>query len=158
MKKISLIIIIALIIIVSIFLAINFNNKQNIIEIDIEELGKKISESGVFQDEIAKVDKEIVYKAYGFNDNLIKEIVSYQGSGATSEEILILQVNEKENLNEVKEMINNRIEERKEIFVSYLPKEVYKLENNIFRVYNNYIIMCISNDNEKVNEIINQII
>jgi uncharacterized protein YxeA len=158
MKKISLIIIIALIIIVSIFLVINFNNKQNIIEIDIEELGKKISESGVFQDEIAKVDKEIVYKAYGFNDNLIKEIVSYQGSGATSEEILILQVNEKENLNEVKEMINNRIEERKEIFVSYLPKEVYKLENNIFRVYNNYIIMCISNDNEKVNEIINQII
>lgn len=55
-------------------------------------------------------------------------------------------------------MINNRIEERKEIFVSYLPKEVYKLENNIFRVYNNYIIMCISNDNEKVDEIINQII
>lgn len=158
MKRISLIIIIALIIIVSIFLVINFNNKQNIIEIDIEELGKKISESGVFQDEIAKVDKEIVYKAYGFNDNLIKEIVSYQGSGATSEEILILQVNEKENLNEVKEMINNRIEERKEIFVSYLPKEVYKLENNIFRVYNNYIIMCISNDNEKVDEIINQII
>ena len=158
MKRISLIIIIALIIIVSIFLVINFNNKQNIIEIDIEELGKKISESGVFQDEIAKVDKEIVYKAYGFDDNLIKEIVSYQGSGATSEEILILQVNEKENLNEVKEMINNRIEERKEIFVSYLPKEVYKLENNIFRVYNNYIIMCISNDNEKVNEIINQII
>ena len=158
MKRISLIIIIALIIIVSIFLVINFNNKQNIIEIDIEELGKKISESGVFQDEIAKVDKEIVYKVYGFNDNLIKEIVSYQGSGATSEEILILQVNEKENLNEVKEMINNRIEERKEIFVSYLPKEVYKLENNIFRVYNNYIIMCISNDNEKVNEIINQII
>ena len=158
MKRISLIIIIALIIIVCIFLAINFNNKQNIIEIDIEELGKKISESGVFQDEIAKVDKEIVYKAYGFNDNLIKEIVSYQGSGATSEEILILQVNEKENLNEVKEMINNRIEERKEIFVSYLPKEVYKLENNIFRVYNNYIIMCISNDNEKVDEIVNQII
>ena len=158
MKRISLIIIIALIIIVCIFLAINFNNKQNIIEIDIEELGKKISESGVFQDEIAKVDKEIVYKVYGFNDNLIKEIVSYQGSGATSEEILILQVNEKENLNEVKEMINNRIEERKEIFVSYLPKEVYKLENNIFRVYNNYIIMCISNDNEKVDEIINQII
>ena len=135
MKRISLIIIIALIIIVCIFLAINFNNKQNIIEIDIEELGKKISESGVFQDEIAKVDKEIVYKVYGFNDNLIKEIVSYQGSGATSEEILILQVNEKENLNEVKEMINNRIEERKEIFVSYLPKEVYKLENNIFRRY-----------------------
>lgn len=158
MKRISFIIIITLIIIVSIFLVINFNNKQNIIEIDIEELGKKISESGVFQDEIAKVDKEIVYKAYGFNDNLIKEIVSYQGSGATSEEILILQVNEKENLNEVKEMINNRIEERKEIFVSYLPKEVYKLENNIFRVYNNYIIMCISNDNEKVDEIINQII
>lgn len=158
MKRISLIIIITLIIIVSIFLVINFNNKQNIIEIDIEELGKKISESGVFQDEIAKVDKEIVYKAYGFDDNLIKEIVSYQGSGATSEEILILQVNEKENLNEVKERINNRIEERKEIFASYLPKEVYKLENNIFRVYNNYIIMCISNDNEKVDEIINQII
>ena len=68
--------------------------------------------------------------------------------------IVILQVKDKSKLDSVKEKINTRLQERKEAFESYLPKEVGKIENNILIVKGNYVILCISNDNKQVNNIL----
>ena len=95
---------------------------------------------------------------YGFSDEEIKEIVSYQGSGATSEEIVIFQVNDKSYLNSVKEKINTRLEERKEAFEGYLPEEVFKIKNNVLDIRGNYVILCISNDSGTIEETINNYI
>ena len=104
------------------------------------------------------VDKDITMSDYDFTQDEIKNLISYQSTGATSEELVILQVNDKSKLNDVKEKINTRLEERKEAFESYLPEEVFKIDNNILEVKNDYIIMCISNDSNKVNEVINNYI
>ena len=152
---IPIIIIILIAIIVSIIL---FNNNDSSLEIDIEELSKQIVESGVFSDELAKIDNQIVMTDYSFTSEEIKRIVSYQGSGATSEELVVLEVNNKSFLNSVKNKIDTRLNERKEAFESYLPEEVFKIDNNLLEVKGNYLIMCISNDSNKVNEVINNYI
>lgn len=149
---ISIIIVILILAVVGGILVLNNNNKN--IQINIDELATKIMETGAFTDELAKVDGEMIRDNYGFTDEEIKELVSYQGSGATSEEIVIIQVNDKNYLNSVKEKINTRLVERKEAFESYLPEEVFKIDNNTLEVKGNYVIMCISNDSNKVNEAI----
>lgn len=154
-KKVLIAIILVLIIAIVIGTVIFLNNKNKNIEININELAEKIAKSGAFEDELLKVDAEMTMDDYGFSKADIKEIVSYQGSGATSEEIVILQVNDKQSLNSVKEKINQRINERKEAFASYLPKEVFKIENNILKIEGNYVILCISNDSNKVSNVIN---
>ena len=157
-KKILITIVIAIIVLVIVGVILVINNPNKNIQIDINELATKIMETGAFTDDLAKIDSEMIKDDYGFTNEEIKEIVSYQGSGATSEEIVILQVNDKSNLNSVKEKINTRLTERKEAFESYLPEEVFKIDNNILEVKGNYIIMCISNDSNKVNEAINNYI
>ena len=152
-KKIAIIIIIIAIIAVLAMIIIKNNNKT--IQINIEDLASKILQSGAFEDELIKVDSEMIMKDYNFTADEVEEFVSYQGSGATSEEIVILKVKDKSNLNSIKDKINARIEERKEAFQSYLPKEVGKIDNNILRVEGNYVIFCVSNDSSKVNQIIN---
>lgn len=157
-KKVVIpIIIIALIVLVIVVVSVINKDNQNI-QINIEELATNISQSGAFEDELAKVDPEMTKSDYGFSDEEIKEIVSYQGSGATSEEIVIFQVNDKSYLNSVKEKINTRLEERKEAFEGYLPEEVFKIENNVLDIRGNYVILCISNDSGKVEETINNYI
>ena len=99
---------------------------------------------------LLKKEKEKYKQTY----DEIEKLVSYQGSGASSEEIVILQVKDKSKLDSVKEKINTRLQERKEAFESYLPKEVGKIENNILIVKGNYVILCISNDNKQVNNIL----
>ena len=152
-KKIAIVIVIVLIIIAVLGIIINNSNKN--IQINIEELATKIAESGAFEDEIAKIDSEMIMSDYNITTDEVEGFVSYQGSGATSEEIVILKVKDKSNLNDVKDKINSRIKERKQAFQSYLPEEVGKIDNNILRVEGNYVIFCVSNDSSKVNQVIN---
>lgn len=157
-KKVLLIIVTILVVGVIIGIIYFLNNKKENVKIDIEELSSKIIESGAFEDTLEKVDSTMTINNYNFMTSQIKEIVSYQGSGATSEEIVVIQVNEKNNINSIKERINERLDERKEAFASYLPKEVYKIENNVLKVKGNYVILCISNDAKKVSDAINNYI
>lgn len=155
-KKIAIIIIIIIIIaIIAVLAMIIVKNNNKTIQINIEDLASKILQSGAFEDELIKIDSEMIMKDYNFTADEVEEFVSYQGSGATSEEIVILKVKDKSNLNSIKDKINARIEERKEAFQSYLPKEVGKIDNNVLRVEENYVIFCVSNDSSKVNQIIN---
>lgn len=156
-KKVLIIVFLIIILIVTIGV-IFFVDKDENIQINIDELADKIAKSGAFEDELIKADSDILIKDYNFTNEEIKELVSYQGSGATSEEIVVLQVNDKNNLNSVKEKINTRIDERKEAFENYLPKEVFKIENNILKIKGNYVILCISNDAKKVSDVINNYI
>ena len=128
--------------------------KDKNIEINIEDLASKIAETNAFEDKLEKVDSEMIMENYNFSSDEIEKLVSYQGSGASSEEIVILQVKDKSKLDSVKEKINTRLQERKEAFESYLPKEVGKIENNILIVKGNYVILCIYNDNKQVNNIL----
>ena len=154
-KKIVVIIIVIIIIIMAIIIGIMQKNNNKTIEINVEDLATKMQQSGAFEDELVKIDSEMIMNDYNFTANEVEEFVSYQGSGATSEEIVILKVKDKSNLNSIKDKINARIEERKEAFQSYLPKEVGKIDSSILRVEGNYIIFCVSNDSSKVNQIIN---
>ena len=159
MNKKFLIIMVTILIIVVIIGVIYFlNNKKEDVKINIEELSSKIIESGAFEDTLEKVDSTMTINNYNFMESQIKEILSYQGSGATSEEIVIIQVKEKSDIKTIKEKINIRLEERKEAFASYLPKEVYKIENNVLMVKGDYVILSISNDTKKVSDVINKYI
>lgn len=152
-KKIGIICIIILIILIGLAIMV-IKEKDKNIEINIEDLASKIAEANAFEDKLEKVDSEMIMENYNFSSDEIEKLVSYQGSGASSEEIVILQVKDKSKLDSVKEKINTRLQERKEAFESYLPKEVGKIENNILIVKGNYVILCISNDNKQVNNIL----
>ena len=156
MKKKNLIFIIV-VVIVAVVLAVMFipRNSKNI-QINIQDLASKIAESGSFEDQLMQVDSEMVIEDYNFSSDEINELVSYQGSGATSEEIVILQVKDKGKINDVKSKIVTRLAERKEAFESYLPEEVGKIDNNILKVEGNYVILCIANDTNTVNNVLNE--
>ena len=155
-KKIIMVVIAAIVVIALIIGLVIWINRDNAnIQIDINVLGERILESGAFSDELDKIDSEIVMNSYGFTSDEISSLISFQGSGATSEEIVILQVNDKSNLNSVKEKINTRLAERKEAFEDYLPEEVFKIDNHILEVKGKYVIMCISNNSNEVIDTIN---
>lgn len=153
MKK-ALVAIGAIILIVVILVIVFMQKGEKNIQIDIEDLASKMAQSASFEDKLEKVDDGVVLESYNFNSDEVEELVSYQGSGASSEEIVILKVRDKNNLGSIKDKINIRLQDRKEAFESYLPKEVGKIENSVFLTKRNYVILCISNDNTKINELI----
>lgn len=156
-KEMKICLIILLIIIIVAVIIFLQKNEVNI-QINIEGLAEEIAKSSAFEDQLEKVDSEMTMQDYNFSTDEVAQLVSYQGSGASSEEIVILQVKEKININSVKDKINTRLAERKEAFESYLPEEVGKIDNSILRVEGNYIILCVAKDANTVNNVINEYI
>ena len=154
MRK-SMIILVAIVIaIIVVGIGIVFTNKNNNINVDMQKLAEALINAQIFEDDLSEIDRDSVIKKYNFSDENIKNINSYVGTGATSEEILIIELSEQKDINRMKKIIETKIEERKIDFENYLPKEVYKLENYNLEIRGNYIILCVSNDYDKAKEII----
>lgn len=156
MKKNILIILVVLIVIITLNIGvISFNNNKNI-DIDIRKLADDLKNAQIFEDNLSQIDRSSIIKKYEFDNNPITEIISYLGTGATAEEILIMEVSDEKYVKEIEEKIKSKMEENKINFQNYLPKEVYKLENYILESKGKYIVLCVSNDYDKTKEIINK--
>lgn len=150
MKKIWIVILI----IVIIGVIVVFTNDNKGITIDINELSKDIIENIEFEDELNKTDNETASKLYDINNFTSQSV--YMSSGATSEEIAIFEFEDKEACKVALEKANKRIEEQKQNFKDYMPKEMKKLENAMIKNKNQYLIVCITNHPEEVGKILSK--
>lgn len=156
MKKSVLIIIAMILIGIGTIIGIKyiFMDKDKNINLDVKKLEEELISSQIFEDDLNSIERESIIKKYDFDSQKIKNINSYVGTGATAEEILIIELFDKNDIEEIEKIIETKIEERKENFQNYLPEEVFKLENYYLESKGNYIILCISNDYDKAEEII----
>ena len=116
MKKIFLIIFtIFLIIIIGIVASINIF-KENNITLDMQKLALDLINQSIFEDDLSEIDRDSIVKKYNFPNDKIKNIISYMGSGATAEEILLLEVFNREDTGEILNIIKEKLEERKQDF------------------------------------------
>lgn len=155
-KKIVIIGIILIIIIIGVCIKFVFSDTNTEITLDMPKLAEELINAQIFEDQLNEVDKESIIKKYNLNAEKIKNVDAYVRTGATAEEILIMELLDKEDISETKKIVETQIEERKLDFQDYLPKEVFKLENYILESKGNYIVLCISNDSDKAKEIINK--
>lgn len=154
MRKSMIILVTTVTAIIVVGIVIVFTNKDKNINVDMQKLAEALINAQIFEDDLSEIDRDSVIKKYNFSNENIKDINSYVGTGATSEEILIIKLSDQKDINRMKKIIETKIEERKIDFENYLPKEVYKLENYNLEIRGNYIILCVSNDYDKAKEII----
>ena len=156
MKEKILIIVIILLIIIFTVIGVTFIDSNKDRQINPQTLIEELINSSIFEDNLSQIDKETIIKKYEFNNEKIKNIYSYMGTGATAEEILIVELYNSDDIKEFENIIEQKIEERKLDFQNYLPDEVFKLENYNLENVGNYIILCISNDYSKAQNIISK--
>ena len=114
------------------------------VKIDINKLAEGMTQNIKFKDELNETDVDTIKMLYNI-DNAISQKV-YISSGATAEEIAIFEFENKNDLNNALGNANKRIEEQKESFKNYVPEELKKLDNAIITKKGNYLIICITDD------------
>ena len=147
---------IIIIIIILIGAVVIFSTKEKNVTIDINKLSDDIMQNIKFEDEMNKVDKKTTEKLYTIN-NAINQVV-YMSSGATAEEIAIFEFENKEECKEAMENANKRIEEQKESFKDYMPKEMKKLEVSIINTKDKYLMIFVTDNQNGVQKILNKYI
>lgn len=156
MKKIIYVLGIVILVILATIFYMNTSsiNEEREVIIDINKLAEDIKNQKMFDDTLEIIEKDIAITNYNFNNETIQDLVSYVSTGATAEEILVIEAKDKNSIKAIEEKIIERIKERKEAFASYLPNEVYKLENPVLIIKDKYIILCICNNSQNMSEYI----
>ena len=122
--------------------------------LDVQPTPDKLAQEVSFQDQLTKMDQDAALKLYDLTADDVETASLYVGTGATAEEISVWQGKDADAAKKIQDAVNTRIENQKESFVDYNPEEMPKLENPVVVAKGNYVVLCLSGDNENAKKII----
>lgn len=122
-------------------------------EIDMVALTEDLLNNGTYAEELTEVNSKITEKRYAMSDDDIEDVIAYCGTNAVVDEIAVFKAKD---VDSVSEKVAEHIESQKKLFKDYRPDEVPKLDDCVVETAGDYVVVCISADNAKSQEIINK--
>ena len=122
--------------------------------VDAAGLGKALSERVQFDDTMSAVS----YDDLKFYLELPEkcEVGAYMSTGATAEEIFVVQCYNKTDAAAVKVSMQSYLDSQKQEMERYKPEEVARLDNAIFATYGTCVVLCVTNDTDTANAVIKE--
>lgn len=125
--------------------------------VDIKAFAENVVASIEYDDELIVLSENVLDKYYDLPANGIEEYIIYvSGSAATTNELAVFKCSDSSALKDVKAAVESRLSEQNELYASYRPDEVYRLENALIKTEGNYLLLCVSNDNETVEKLFDE--
>ena len=122
--------------------------------IDVHTMAQSLLNDITYEDQLTKVEGNMFQMIYWISQEDIEEYEAYVSTGATAEEIAVIKAKDEATAESMEEKLTDRVEAQKNSFANYIPKEVEKLEEAVVYQEGVYVILSISNDDEKAEEII----
>lgn len=118
------------------------------ISFDIKALGEHIAANGTFEDELIQSD----YLSFAFSEG--SEFVSWFGTGATPEEIIVVDAKSADGAASALAVLNEHLADQKVTFTDYNSWEKPKLNDALVMTAGNYAVYAVSADNAALEEIV----
>ena len=94
--------------------------------------------------------KDSFRNMYGVQYDMLEDgAILYTQEGGKADEISVMKLKKAEDVSLAKEKLSERIGERRHLFEGYKPEEVSKLENAYVFSQGNYVVLLISEKNQK---------
>lgn len=124
--------------------------------VDVTAVADKLQSDITYVDTLTELNSDMIKKLFGLEEGTdYKAGKVYVGSGgATAEEIACFEANDADGAAKIKTALEERIDAQRTAFENYQPQEMDKLNNPVLVARDNYVFMCISDDNTKAEEII----
>ncbi|WP_129598688.1 DUF4358 domain-containing protein [Anaerophilus nitritogenes] len=128
--------------------------KEKVKDVSIEDLDQKINQEVELVD-MVKGNIEQLKTLYDIEKEQIDSFVLYTAStNIKANEIAILKIKDSNDIEKIQEKLKNRIEKQSQNFKEYIPEEYFLIENHVLKNNGEYIVFIISQDAQKIEEII----
>lgn len=128
------------------------------VELNVDDLAKKLATEITYKDELNVLDDDMFETIYSRVDKeSIKEVCVYANSGASAEQVAVIEAKDDGSATEIKNQLGDNLQEQIEANKDYLPAEVPKLEKPVLMQEGKYVILCVSDENEKAESIVKEI-
>ncbi len=126
------------------------------VALNVEEMAEALQSGITFKDQMNEVELPIFYALYNLSEEEVKNAVMVGSTGATAEEIAVVEATSADAAKKVKDAVSERVAFQRSGFENYVPQELEKLEDPVIVTKGNYVILCVSDDDQKAQEIIDK--
>jgi hypothetical protein len=128
--------------------------------LDMRALAEALIGGVVFDDQMEAASDDAFYALYAVDpaDESVADFVLYASTGATAEEVAVIEARDAESAPAVLEFARARVASQKTEFENYAPEEMAKLNDPVLLRAGRYVILCLSNDNASAENIIGDFI
>ena len=123
-------------------------------EVSAAAIGSELREKIAYKDELSEIDTETLKMYIYLDDVTVNDAKIYESTGATAEEIVVLECASNDDAKKAQAAFEQRIEEQKESYEDYVPEELVKLSKPVIITKDNYAILSVSDEPDKAKEII----
>ncbi len=119
-------------------------------EINAGDLAAALNSGAGFAETLTELDAVGAERRLSLNDKDYESITAYIGTMAVCDEFAIIRTNDTKG---VIKKLNNHIEQRRGIYQTYRPAELYKLENVFIDEYKGTVVMVVSGSKDTAKQI-----
>lgn len=124
------------------------NEKKNV-TIDVVATADALIKDIKFVDQMSPIDNVDFFSAlFNIDAKDVKEQKTYTSTGATAEMLSAVKCTDEEAAKRVKEKFETYTKDLSSQYADYKPEECDKLDNPVIKVYNEYVIICVSDEND----------
>lgn len=113
---------------------------------NVEQDTEALLAGGAFSEELEEMDKAIFVRLYGLDEEKLTDGKVYGSTGATAEEVAVLEFDGEEAAKAAVALCEERLAYLKESNESYRPQEMPKLEKAVIRQIGNTVLFLVAND------------
>ena len=126
------------------------------VELDVEALASALQSETVTSDTLTQAAPEMFSSIYFVESDQMEAGAAYLSSGATACEVAVIQSKDASQTKEVEKLFENRVTNQSNLYASYAPEEVTRLDAAIIKSAGSYTVLCVCDDTDKAEEILKE--
>ena len=123
-------------------------------DFDISALATDLDTKITYADTLEPMGVEMAGMFLNLSDVNITTAAIYEGTGATAEEIRVLECATDEDAKKAEQVLRDRVSEQIESFTDYVPEELTKLNAAVIKVSGKYAVLSVSDSPDEAKKII----
>lgn len=127
--------------------------KSNDVTVDIKKLSSDL-QATITSGDVAEVSSDILASTYFLDMEKVEESTAALNSGANGCEVAVVKCKDSAYVSEVEELFKTRAKNQSELFADYNAPEAAKLDAAIIKSAGNYVVLCVTDDTAKAEEIL----
>ena len=122
------------------------------VSVDTAALTTSLTSAISYDNELSELSEEDITNYVTVEDGV--KGVMYMSSGSTAEEVAVFTAPDEATASTMKNNVQEFLNDQKTSFEDYIPEEAQRIDDAVLVVKGNYVILCVSGDSDKAQEII----
>lgn len=122
------------------------------VSVDTAALTTSLTSDISYDNELSELSEDDITNYVTVEDGV--KGVMYMSSGSTAEEVAVFTAPDEATASTMKNNVQEFLNDQKTSFEDYIPEEAQRIDDAVLVVNGNYVILCVSGDSDKAQEII----